>query len=256
MRFDPQYVDKKNKLSVLAVNDAETFYLYVSTGNDALKRQMILRGLTVWVDPGGGKKKVFGLYLPGIAGRGGSRTGLGSGPGEGPRPGHGGKLEDLDPYIQNESNRIAVAPLQDMDITYANATGPLKMTMEEVRCTGIDVSTNTSEDGKLIHAFKLNFASAPCLAALKPGMGVGIGIFPGRSKRDVKKKGGPGQDSNGQGGPGGGGRGGPGGGMGGLGISMGGPSGGGGGPGNEHPGKKGDVFETWIKVKLAGPSSG
>jgi len=120
----------------------------------------------------------------------------------------------------------------------ADTTGPLTMTISEVRRTGIDIGVGQAGRGRLVYEFNIAFKAAPSLGGLKPGKVVGIGVLIGGSAQD-----GPGKGSHG--GPMGasgfdGGFGGPGGGM-------------AGGPGAGGFRKKDETFEVWLQVRLAGP---
>jgi hypothetical protein len=213
-----------------------------------------MTGLTIWLDPAGGKSKVLGIHIPGgEPGRHGSGSGgplppgssspdldrkPGEGPGDQPPPAH------------------PIQPLQKIAITYADTTGPLTMGMDEVQRTGIDIGINRLADRRLVVEFTIAFAAAPCLEGFEPGMALGLAVQSGDS--DSEKRPGTGGGSMGPGG-GSGGRGGPpsgGGGMGGPppGGGMGGPPSGGGG--KSGPGSGGKTnFEVWLQVHLARPAA-
>ncbi|MEO5898026.1 MAG: hypothetical protein ABIS06_20250 [Vicinamibacterales bacterium] len=54
-------------ISVAAFNDGRDLYLAVASSDAQRRRQLATAGLVVWLDPGGGKKEVFGVRIPGAA---------------------------------------------------------------------------------------------------------------------------------------------------------------------------------------------
>ena len=57
------FVEKEN-VSIGVVNDTDFLYLTLVTNNQAVRRQMLGLGFTLWFDPTGGKKKTFGIHYP------------------------------------------------------------------------------------------------------------------------------------------------------------------------------------------------
>ncbi len=57
------YVEGKN-VSLGVKNDGEFLYVCLVSTDRMLRRQMMMRGFTVWFDPDGGKEKTFGLRFP------------------------------------------------------------------------------------------------------------------------------------------------------------------------------------------------
>lgn len=45
-------------------NDADYLYLTLSTADRSLQRQAVVRGFEVWIDPGGGKRRILGVRYP------------------------------------------------------------------------------------------------------------------------------------------------------------------------------------------------
>ncbi len=246
----PQYYDKKRQLAIRVTNDVEALFLCVSTSDKALKKRIRMSGLTVWLDPQGGKEQIFGIHLLGGDTK---RPDRGSGPGAGAfRP-----ADDRGRPEENEQKPPFSETLEELEISYWGATGPLKMRIDEVQRTGIDIGIGPPEGGRMVYEFNIGFKAAPSLSGLKPGMIVGLGIQTGASKPDGRKRASSG-DQMGQGGPGGG-MGGPG-----SGGGMGGPGPGGGmdrggmgrGPGGSGPHDKNDLFEVWLQVQLADRTKG
>jgi hypothetical protein len=227
-REAPQYYDSDRQLVIRVTNDATIISLCLATGQADLAQRLLRGGLTVWLDPQGGEKHVFGIHLPD------SHTETFT-PGRGhgaPKP----KPRDKQPPPPRGKPQH-LEPLKQLAVTYSDATGPLTMTISEVRRTGIEIGVGQTGDGRLVYEFNIAFRAAPSLGQLKPGMTVGIGILTG---------------GFGQNGPG---RGLPGGPMGPAGFDggLGGPgSGMRGAPGPRAFGKKDKPIEVWLQVRLAG----
>lgn len=264
---DPLFVDDDTQMSLYALSDQQALSIGVTFGRSDKKEKRPPRmggvGLTVWIDPGGGKEKIFGVHVSG----GGSPRGPG-----GPMP--GGKetappanAANKDSSHDNKPPRMPQGEDNlKVSITYADTTGPLTMTLDEVRRTGIDIGVGQSKDGAEVYEFDIAFRAGPSLENLSSGMLIGVGIT--RSGGDLKMRNSHGsndrksQDNPPEGGGGGGGRepgggsmGGPPGGRMGGGMMGGGPgsggSGGGGPGGNGLSGKKQDRTCSWFKVQLA-----
>jgi hypothetical protein len=57
------FVEKKN-VSLGVANDEDYLYICLVATDRELLRQIIVRGLTLWFDPEGGKEKTFGIRFP------------------------------------------------------------------------------------------------------------------------------------------------------------------------------------------------
>jgi hypothetical protein len=227
----PQFYDQKRHLAVRVVNDARALFLCIAAGDDAPSaRPPGMTGLTLWIDPQGGRKKIFGIQLR--AG-GPGRPDRGPGPGAAAGPPNEKQEHPLDgegpPPVPEAGRTVA--------IKYADATGPLQMSIAEVRRTGIDIGRGTTRGRRRVYEFRIDFVAAPSLADLKPGMVVGIGIQLGTDAQNGRD-GAPPQRSMGRGGPGGG-----------MGRRI--DGGMGGGPGGPHPDGKDNAFIVWLQVRLA-----
>ncbi|MCZ6776781.1 MAG: hypothetical protein O7D34_10035 [Ignavibacteria bacterium] len=59
------------KVTVGLSNDEDFLYLFLSSNDKNIQRQLLTRGLTVWFDPDGGNDRVFGIRFPlGVQGTG------------------------------------------------------------------------------------------------------------------------------------------------------------------------------------------
>ncbi|WP_319405739.1 hypothetical protein [uncultured Desulfosarcina sp.] len=237
----PQYYDEGRQIAVRMANHAEALFLCISISDNALKKQNGLGRLTIWLDPQGGKAKTFGIHLSSGDPKGptlGSRSETGV-----MRP-----TDDRGSSMGNQPKLPSVVPLKKLEITYKDTTGPLKMTMDEVHLTGIEIGVGQSKEGRLIYEFDIGFQAAPCLSGLEPGMDIGVGIQINTPEKESRKR----APTNGQMG-----RGGPGGGMSGPG-----PGGSAGGRVFSHAseglhlGEENDPFEVWLQVQLANRASG
>jgi len=106
------YVEGKN-VSLGVKNDGEFLYVCLVSTDRMLRRQMMMRGFTVWFDPDGGKEKTFGLRFPiGMidSGRMFSGRGRGGDP-ESMREDFSRSLAELE-LIWPEEERQPVFPLQ------------------------------------------------------------------------------------------------------------------------------------------------
>ncbi len=211
-------------------NDGEALYLGLETSDPNLMRLVSHRGLTVWVDPAGGRQHVAGVRFPLPAARPPSRWGeIG-----GSRPG-GAQLDSLE------------------------LLGPQPYTRRELSPPGADgtlVAIACGEHG-LTYELRVPLAATPAAWGLgvKPGALIGVGVqskgFEPRSMRGRGEAGrGPGGDGPGgdddEGSPPGDGDEPP----------PDGPRGGGRGRGpGGGPGRPGPIrdFELWATVRLATP---
>lgn len=230
----PQYVDEDERLTVRVTNDGTTISLCVATSRTDFKRKFRMFGMDLWFDPQGDKKHVFGIHFPG---------GEGMRPRQ-PRGREPAVFEPRDSRVRPPEDELPPPALpKELAVSYADATGPLTMTIAEIRRTGIDIGVGRSAGGRLVYEFVIAVRAAPSLCDLKPGMVVGIGILTG-----TQGQGGPNGMpsagpmmatgfSGGLGGPG------PGGGM-------------GGGPGGRGFRKRDKSLEVWLRVRLAQPPVG
>lgn len=137
---------------------------------------------------------------------------------------------------------------EKLSITYKDATGPLEMTLEAVRRTGIDIGIDHAADGRVVYEFKIAFKAEPSLEGLGPDMMVGVGIQDGPSGKARSRKIPPGgkMERPGPGAPRGG-------------QAPGGMGAGrrwGAVPAVSRSAGKGEAVECWLAVQLAGQGQG
>lgn len=55
---------KSGEIGLGIANNADTLYYCAVTANQQIMREIVARGLTIWLDPNGGKAKTFGIRYP------------------------------------------------------------------------------------------------------------------------------------------------------------------------------------------------
>ena len=241
------YFDEPNGLKIGFSNDEHFLYVYVSTWNQRLQRQILMNGLTVWFDGTGGKGQTFGINYPMKRSVRGARETSRDASAETPRS----TQQMLGDLLSEARGEIAVVGSGGEPVASLTATDSGSTDIEAM----IDVANRT-----LIYELKLPLArtdTTPYAIDAEPGKTVGIGFKVGTRELGEMRRG-EGAPSGGAGERPGGGEGGfPGGGSGGgyPGRGGGGASGGGMGERGEMPGQT-QPFELWTKVRLAaGPSA-
>jgi len=219
--------ERATETRIGVANDGEAIYLSLETADPNLARLISHRGLTVWLDPAGGKAQTLGVRFPLPAARPPSRWGEigGSAPG-------GAQLDRLE------------------------LLGPEPYTRKELSAPGADgvQAALGAEGGRIGYELRVPIAASPAWGLrVKPGAKIGVGLVSrGVAPRPMRRRGeggGPGGppddggddgDRNGRGQP-----------PEGDGPPGPAPAYGRGGPG--APGRQGPVrdFEAWAVVHLA-----
>jgi len=155
----PELTGVARNISVGAANDSLDLYLAIATSDPQQRRQLAITGLTLWLDPAGGRKETYGIRIPG--------AGLPSRPGRagGPRPGAAG---------HEGASQPPDVPFQK--ITHVELLGPGKddqRRLELAAVTAIAVAGDVA-NGTLAYEFRLPLAR---LAGESP---YGIGATPDR----------------------------------------------------------------------------
>ena len=214
----PQYYDADSRAVIYVMNDAEAVYLCLAANNEALKRKMLIDGLTLWLDPTGKKHKALGIHLTGVR-----------------PPRHSGAPGE-NALRRNKNKRPVLQTPKAVEITFSEATAPRSMSMDRIRRTGIDIGAGQPDSRRFVYEFKIPFAAAPSLSGLDPGTALGIGIETGKPDNNSRMRKPP-EGTAGKGTKRGGGM--------------------RGGSGRDRPGggsssrAMAEPFETWIKVTLA-----
>ncbi|MGH9412059.1 MAG: hypothetical protein ACRD1V_21695 [Vicinamibacterales bacterium] len=192
----------------------------MSASDPGVRSQIVRRGLTVWFDPGGGTKKVFGVRYPviedpgGQAGIGGYNFGRRTGGGGGTTAGANGGTAQPDE---------AQPPPDRVDILGPGKHDEVSLTRDSL--PGVDVAYKL-QDGLLQYELKIPLAKTsdnPYAIGTASGKTIGIGLETPKPQQRSSLAGGPGGGGGFGGGGFGGGRGGfgRGGGMGGGGMGGG-----------------------------------
>lgn len=219
-----KYYFEDSAISVGLINDEQYLYVSMMTENPMIRAQIMGQGLTVWLDPKGGKNKTLGIKFP-----------LG-------RQGPGKEEEMMDPRdMMDETTREEMMQRLQDSMTELEILGPdekvlAKMDIENAK--GIDVKMRNA-GGTFVYELKVPLTSSeefPFGVGVEPGDVIGIGFLaPKMQMRRPSGMRGMGGMPGGGGGMGG--RGGMGGGMGGMGRMM--PQ----------------QLKIWAKVQLASGSA-
>src|SRR5262245_47972512 len=227
---------EETHLSAAVQNDGRSVYLMIATSDQARRRQLMTAGLIVWFDADGGRKRAFGVRIPGVlAGFGGFGRG---GPGSRrvdppPDTGDGRRLPPFT-YVeivgpgQDDRRRVELAAMRSLQVARSQAAGTLTIELQV--------------------PLQPNDASEYAIGA-RAGSLIGLGFETPKIERPE----GPPPNAHGGGGgrPGGmGGHGGRGGG-GGMGAGRGGPPPGGHGPDGQF--ERAAPLKYWTTVQLDTP---
>ena len=218
--------------SVQAVNDGQFLYLRFSASSPDVRRDVTRFGLTVWFDPDGGTKKVFGVRYPVVEEpfdryqndrRGGGQR---ERPREAPAEGTGDQDQ-------------AAGPRDRVDVLGPGKHDARSLTRDHLE--GVAVAMRVAA-GSLVYELQVPLTTGegrPYAIGTSPGRTIGIGFETPKVNRPE-----PGNRGGGFGGGGMGGRGGFGGGR--RGPGGGGTRGGGGARGGEMP----KPLKAWGQVVL------
>jgi len=135
------------------MNDENNIYVVLETPKQNLRRQIMIRGLTVWFDPLAREKQSIGIHYPiGGLGAGGRRMGEGD-----PRAGMTSALAEFE-YI---------SPLEQI---------PLRVSI--VAGQGVEVRVNNSQES-LVYELKVPLQASsghPYSIESRPGAKISVGI--------------------------------------------------------------------------------
>ena len=251
------YYSEDEGLKVGFSNDDRYLYVYFSTWHRRKQLQILMNGLTIWIDAQGGKKEAFGVKYP-----------VASPPDDGMRrespPGDSMRMEKRDDSDSDRARRMDdPAAFKALVTRYHRSELQFVGPDEELIASLFAGDPDSGETGveamidyanrTLIYELRLPLAALnemPYAIHAGPGETIGIGIKIGQRQMLDRKGTGEGPPEGMEGGPGGmgGGPGGTGGGPGGMG---GGPGGGMGGPGDMGARPAAESLALWVKVKLA-----
>jgi hypothetical protein len=219
-----KYYFEDSAVSVGLINDEQHLYVSMMTENPMLRAQIMRQGLTVWLDPKGGKNKIFGIKFP-----------LGRKVGE-----EEGERMDAQAMMDEMAREEMMEKLQE-SMTELEVLGPDEKVLEKMNiedAKGIGVKMRNA-GGTFVYELRVPLTSSkehPFAVGVKSGDMIGVGFLSPKlqMRRPSGMRGGVGM-------PGGGGGMGGRGGMGGM----------GGGMGRQMP----QDLKIWAKVQLAAGSS-
>jgi hypothetical protein len=130
------YVEKAG-ISFGALNDSEFLYIHMASMNRNVARQIMGRGLIVWLDPKGGQEKSFGIHFPlGVRGNGGP-----------------GGLDGESPIAESDpSGMMTREPLTDLEILGPGKKDVARMPIQEA--LGIQVKASI-DSGRIVYELKV-----------------------------------------------------------------------------------------------------
>jgi hypothetical protein len=152
-------------ISVGLINDAQYLYVSVMTENPMVQAQIMRQGLTVWLDPKGGKDKTFGIKFP--LGRQGK-----------PQEGEGMTPEGMMDEISREE---MMQKLQE-SMNELEVLGPNERVLEKIdteNAKGIDVRMRNA-GGSFVYELKVPLTSSdesPYAVGVKAGDTIGVGLL-------------------------------------------------------------------------------
>jgi len=211
---------KDAKMSIAAFNDDEYLYLCIMTNDQQVLRQAMMQGLTIWLDPDGGKDKEFGVRFPiGMRGDPSMRV---------PMP------QEAEPDTAEFHERFGQATTE-IEIIGPEKDQTRRMPVNAV--VGIDATLNMLPEG-FVYELRIPLVQTddhPFAVGIDRTDEIGLGVEIPAQEFDRSKMERP-QGMGGRGGFGGG----PPGGMGGR-----------GGPGGGSMPERPKPVDTWCKMKLA-----
>jgi len=162
------WVSEPENIAIGIMNDESNLYLTLSTSDRNNIMQIMRLGLTVWFDPKGGTKEVFGIKYPfGIRGMGTRSTGRSERP------------RDYMPDMEEQVRSLQKSQL------WIEVLGPGKddvAWLSVMDTTGIRVKTGLSTDGRFVYELKIPLGPSldnPYAVNTSPGKTVGIGFETG-----------------------------------------------------------------------------
>jgi len=160
-----KYYFEDSAISVGLINDAQYLYVSMMTENPMIRTQIMRQGLTVWLDPKGGKNKIFGIKYP-----------LG-------RQGEEQEGERLTPEaMMDETAREEMMQKLQESMTELEVLGPDeevlgKMDIKDAK--GIDVKMRNA-GGTFVYELRIPLSSSeeyPYAVGVKSGDMIGVGFL-------------------------------------------------------------------------------
>lgn len=151
-------------ISVGLINDSQYLYVSMMTENPMIQAQIVRKGLTVWLDPKGGKDKTFGIKFP--LGRQGAR-----------------QEEEMKPgAVMDEDSREEMMQKLQESMKELEVLGPDERVLERMDTEdagGIEVEMRIAA-GSFVYELKVPLASSeeyPYAIGVKAGDVLGVGFL-------------------------------------------------------------------------------
>jgi hypothetical protein len=166
-------------ITVGLLNDEKTLFLRLSTRNQAIQRQILAAGLTVWFDGEGGKKKIYGIHFPA------------SGQGSGRSPMLKGDRDQRDDPDEM-SGKLREVAQGELKITGPEQNERSYIAAEDSTQYGLQYSFGYAK-GDLVYELGIPLTrnnSTPYGIAVREASIIGIGLEPGKIERSQETTGG------------------------------------------------------------------
>ncbi|UCE40148.1 MAG: hypothetical protein JSV17_11855 [Candidatus Aminicenantes bacterium] len=191
-----KYYFEDSAISVGLINDEQYLYVSMMTENPMIRAQIMRQGLTIWLDPDGGKNKTFGIKFP-LGKRGEEQEGERMDP-----------PAMMDEMIREEIMQKLQESMTELEILGRDEKVLAKMDIEDTK--GIEVKMR-NVGGTFVYELKVPLVSReeyPFTIGANPGDTIGVGFLSPKMqmKRPNKMRGMGGMPPGGSGGmpPGGG----------------------------------------------------
>ena len=224
-----QSIEKEN-FSLGLLNDDEHLYVTLVTSDAQVRNQIVAMGMTLWIDPEGGKDKTFGIRFP----MGIMANGLPVNP----------MAMQRDPEI---AEKLFKESLTEFEVVRKNDEDTSRWMRTEIEALQMEADMNA---GTFVYELKIPLQNEQLGYSLTTAEGqvIGIGLDSPEVDRDAMR-----EQIMRERGANGGGRGGLGGGMGGGGLGGGGFGGVGMGRGMQGQAALGSGLDFWGEFTLATP---
>lgn len=157
-------------ISVGLINDEQHLYVSMMTENPVTRAQIMRQGLTVWLDPEGGKNKTFGIKYP--LGRQGDEQER-----EGMEPG-----AMMDEVTREEMMKKLQESMTEFEVLGPNEQVLARMNIEDAE--GIEVKMRNA-GATFVYELRVPLSSSeefPYAVGVKPGDTIGVGFLSPKMK--------------------------------------------------------------------------
>jgi hypothetical protein len=160
-----KYYFEESAVSMGLINDQKYLYVSMMTENPMIRAQIMRQGLTVWLDPKGGKNKSFGIKFPlGIKGE--EQEGAKMAP-----------QEMMDEMAREKMMQKFQEMMTELEVLGSDEEVMAKMDIEDAQ--GIEVKMRNTA-GTFVYELKVPLASGeeyPFAIGVEPGNVIGVGFL-------------------------------------------------------------------------------